>query len=165
MSNPVSTTGRPDPGPPDPSKQPDPAPPEELARLTARAPVSADSVGLLNRKLAGDPQLGMRVVRALVENPQSWDQLFTLDDEHKAALSAAQERSRTAPMTGLIAKSLVFQDELAQVMIVVTTPDSGIPVTESETDNPWFVPDKFELKGSADTDGKAKVEATLTWTF
>lgn len=171
MSSDISVGGR-LPGPPDPSTQPDPAPPEtlparvppeQLASLTSRATVSQQSVEELNRQFAADPVLGLRVVRTLVDDPSSWDQLFTLDDEHRAALSV-QQRSRTAPMSRLVGKTAVFAEDLSQVTIVISTPDSGIPVAESETD-PWFVPDKLEVKGEADTDGKVKVSATLTWTF
>lgn len=144
---------------------PDPVPRDELAGLTSRAPVSAQSVDNLNKLFAADPVLGLRVVNTLVDDPSNWDQLFALDEEHKASLADVQERSRTAPMSRLVKKASVFTDDLSQVTIVIITPETGVPTIEAESDNPWFVPDKLEVKVSGDTDGKAKVEAVVTWTF
>ena len=158
----------------DPSRQPDPAPPRavpadpvprsELNDLASRAPVSQDSVDRLNRRFAADPLLGLRVVRTLVDDPATWADLFALDDEHSSALSDVRERSRAVPMSRLLDKATAFTEDLAEVTMVVITPHDGIPLEEEES-NPWFVPDKLEIKGSADTDGKATVSATVTWNF
>jgi hypothetical protein len=162
-------------GGPDPSTQPDPAPPrtvlpdpvpeQEMAALVGRPPLSPGSVEDLNRQLAKDPVLGLRVVRTLVDDPAAWDRLFALDDARRASLGGVAERSRSAPMSRLVEKVAVLADDLARVTIVVTSPDTGMPLEEAEEKNPWWVPDQLDLKLKTDTTGVSSAELDVQWKF
>jgi hypothetical protein len=121
---------------------------EELRKLALPEPPTPESMGRLNEKIAGDPMLGLRLMKSLIEKPGSWALLFTLTPGQEAALAG------TGTDVGGFVQAIdnvLLLGPVGQVTLQVTGPDSGVPTEEGETDNPWYVPDKVTVKVEGQT--------------
>ncbi|WP_301177271.1 hypothetical protein [Actinomadura geliboluensis] len=116
---------------------------DELRKLALPEPPTPESMGRLSAKLAGDPMLGLRVMKSLIEKPGSWAVLFTLTPEQEAGLS-----DTSTDVSGFVQAidNVPLLGPVGQVTFRLTGPDSGIPTQEGESDNPWYVPDKVTIK-------------------
>lgn len=148
-----------------------PLSPEELQALTNRSPLTRENFGALNEKLSSDPVLALRVAKSLIDAPESWDKLFTLDESKRNDLIAQEDRpGSSSSMSQLIDALGGMQEDLSQVTLQVSGPDDGIPVEEAE--NPWYAPDAFKVEVKAQTETGhegtttgGSVSASLEWHF
>ncbi|MER6936176.1 hypothetical protein ABTX24_17460 [Nocardioides sp. NPDC127514] len=143
----------------------------DLSRLTGRAPITRSSVGKLNDSISEDIPKCLSLLRTLTADPQSWNELFDLDDDLRDLIRRL-DPAVTSAFAKLVAKLELFRDELTSITFDVIPP-SG-PKARSGDDK-WYTPDKFEFKleggvgyesgEKSHSTAEVKASGTVVWEF
>jgi hypothetical protein len=110
----------------------------------------------------------LSLLKALAADPNTWNDLFELDD-YLQELIVKLDPKVTKAFVSLVSKLDVFADQLTSVTFDITPPPPGKPRGK---DDPWYVPDKLELeiKGAVKDETKGgttegSAGAKLVWEF
>lgn len=137
---------------------------KEVADIAApRSPVTQQSVGRLNDEISSDPSRALRLLKSLASDPATWDVLFELDEEHRAALEEP-DKDFIGLFEGVVNKIACFGDDLSELTFEVNQPAKAGRKLRAAKDGKWWIPDKFELTGKG-KDGGWEISGTITWNF
>jgi hypothetical protein len=139
-----------------------------LERLATGAELGRDSIAQLNEDLGDDPADALALLRSVADDPTVWGTLFELSPREIRQLKDPDPNDLDE-LQRLIDALSVYEDDLMSINFSTQRAkpaDSarGASRARAAGRSP-FLPDGLEIKGEADTDGKAKVTATLTWKF
>ncbi|MBX7526217.1 hypothetical protein [Qipengyuania vesicularis] len=137
----------------------------EISRLATGNELNRQSLGMLNDQFARDPSLGIRLYLNLIESPETWGQLFDLDE---TTLDRIREGGSPSSDEQELWKGLAFfEHQASSVTFDVVTPQSARTKKgkTAKKDRPAWMPDKIEIEGKTDTDGKTSVGIKIVWEF